>query len=418
MRTWGFLFATVVALLTTTGLAGAQEIEWKRQFGTSGFDVARAMAVDDSGVYVFGAVEGALPGQTYAGGDNDVFLRKYDFKGREVWTRQFGTPGFDFPGSGPIGIDDKGVYVVGVTDGALPGQVNAGSLDVFVRRYDFRGNEVWTRQFGTSGDDFADAISAKLGGVFVAGAVNGALPGQTPGGSWDAFIRLYDFDGNEVWTRQFGGSGSEDFHGIAVDQTGVYASGSATTLPDFGGNSDALVQKYGLDGTLVWSLQFGTAAFDHLGGAALKQGGLYVTGYTHGTLPDQTSAGGRDVFVRKYDLDGTEVWTHQFGTSGSDGAEVIGTAVDGRGVYVASNVGGALPGQASAGSADAFARAYDADGNELWTVQFGTAGFDRAQAIAVHRTGIYLSGRVGGTLPGQTSAGGQDCFVAKLVLDN
>ncbi len=51
----------------------------------------------------------------------------------------------------------------------------------------------------------------------------------------------------------------------------------------------------------------------------------------------------------------------------------------------------------------------------MWTLQFGTTGFDRAQGVAIHETGIYVDGRVGGTLPGQTSAGGQDAFLVRLV---
>ena len=45
-------------------------------------------------------------------------------------------------------------------------------------------------------------------GLYVAGFVTGLLPGQTGGGGGaadvDAFVRKYDFNGNELWTRQFG----------------------------------------------------------------------------------------------------------------------------------------------------------------------------------------------------------------------
>ena len=35
-------------------------------------------------------------------------------------------------------------------------------------------------------------------------------------------------------------------------------------------------------------------------------------------LPGQTSAGGRDTYLRKYDANGNEFWTRQFGTAGMD----------------------------------------------------------------------------------------------------
>ena len=54
------------------------------------------------------------------------------------------------------------------------------------------------------------------------------------------------------------------------------------------------------------------------------------------------------MFVRKYDTDGKELWTRQFGSTSYDYG--YGVAVDGSGVYVAGYTTGALPGQTSAGS--------------------------------------------------------------------
>lgn len=420
-RRLGHVVLITSMLLATAGVAKAQEVEWTKQFGSPGFDVVRANAVHGEALYALGAVAGPLPGQTYAGGGSDVFLRKYDLAGNEIWTRQFGTSGFDFPVAGPIGIDDTGVYVAGQTDGVFPGQTKAGAgFDLFVRRYDFNGNEIWTRQFGAPGGDaFTDGVFAARGGVFIVGSVTGALPGQAAGGSWDAFIRMYDFDGNEVWTHQFGSSGSEDLHAVGVDPTsgGTYASGSVTTLPDFLGDEDALVVKYDLAGNQVWIRQFGPVEPDraaHAGGIAVRRGEVYVTGNTQGTFAGQTRAGGRDLFVRKYDPDGNEIWTRQFGTPGNDAVQ-FGTTADGRGVYLAGGVAGTLPGQTSAGSTDAFFRQYDPNGNDLFTIQFGTSGADNAPAIAVDGEAIYVGGRVGGALPDQTHAGGQDAFVSKFL---
>jgi hypothetical protein len=61
-------------------------------------------------------------------------------------------------------------------------------------------------------------------------------------------------------------------------------------------------------------------------------------------------------------------WIRQFGSPTSlwgDFAEAV--AADGDDVFVAGYTYGALPGQISSGSADAYVRKYDAAGNELWT---------------------------------------------------
>jgi hypothetical protein len=398
-------------------------VEWTRQFGAFDFDVGRAVGVHDTGVYVFGAVSAALPGQVFAGGPDDVYLRKYDFDGNEIWTRQFGTSGDDFPMAGPVPTDDTGVYVAGwvggLTSGALPGETSAGGYDVFVRKYDHEGSVVWTDQFGSSAADNLDGIATQRGRVVVVGQViDGALPGQIRGGSWDAFIRMYDRHGNEAWTRQVGGPGSELYLEVATDRTGAYVTGFVSPLPDLGGNNDALVVKYDFQGNLVWTRQFGVSALDRVEGIAVKRDGVYVGGFTTGTFPGQTSAGGQDIFLRKYDTSGNEIWTRQFGTPGNDGASFRGLAADGRGVYITGNVAGTLPGQTSAGGRDAFVRQYSHRGDELLTLQFGTSGDDRAIAIAVgDDEDLYVGGRTSGAFPGFTYAGGTDAFVVKILTE-
>src|SRR6056297_1362293 len=59
-----------------------------------------------------------------------------------------------------------------------------------------------------------------------------------------------------------------------------------------------------------------------------REGITLVAGYTVGSLGGE-NAGNVDAFVRKLDPDGNHVWTHQFGTSESDGAK--GVASDARG---------------------------------------------------------------------------------------
>jgi len=78
-------------------------------------------------------------------------------------------------------------------------------------------NIEWSRQFGTTSDDNAAGISVHASGVYVAGRTDGTLPGQTNSGGSDAFVRKYDVNGNEVWTRQFGTAVGDRAAGISVD---------------------------------------------------------------------------------------------------------------------------------------------------------------------------------------------------------
>jgi hypothetical protein len=410
--------ALVALALALPPTVSAQVVVWTRQFGSASVDyVQGTVSADASGVYVSGLTLGALPGQTSSGG-YDVFVRKYDAAGTEVWTRQFGSAATD--SANGISGGASGVYVTGATYGALPGQTSSGSIDAFVRKYDAAGTEVWTRQFGTNTEDSANGISVDASGVYVAGYTDAALPGQTYAGGHDTYVRKYDAAGTEVWTRQFG-TGSHDIaHGISVDASGVYVAGfTEGALPGqtSSGSIDAFVRKYDAAGTEVWTRQFGSASNDIPSGFSVGASGVYVAGQTYGALPGQTFVGGfTDVFVRKYDAAGTEVWTRQFG-SASDYDSAYGVSVDASGVYVAGLVTGALPGQTYAGGQDAFVRRYDAVGTEVWTLQFGTAANDGAQGIFVDASGVYVAGGTSGALPGQTSSGDSDAFVVKLTID-
>lgn len=263
----------------------------------------------------------------------------------------------------------------------------------------------WISQFGTSGFDAADGIAADLNHTYVTGRVgfNGALPGQVSAGEVDTFVRKYDTAGTEVWTTQFGTSGFDGFSKIAIDQASLYVTGLTTkTFPGqlSAGGHEIFIRQHDLDGNAGWTRQLGTSGNEFPLGIVAHATGVYVFGLTTGVFPAQQSAGGSDFFLAKLDVGGTLLWVSQFGTSGHDPAifSLGGIAVDDTGVYVGSTVPLALPGQSSIGDTDAFLRKYDHDGNELWTTQFGTACREVLAGVAVHSSGVYVAGATTGKM--------------------
>jgi hypothetical protein len=384
-------------------------LRWTRQVGTTGSDSARAVASDASGnVFVAGSTFGVLDGSN-AGG-TDVFVRAYGVDGDVRWTRQFGSAANEIAfGAAP---DASGhVYVVGRTEGLLDGSF-AGGWDVFVRSYDADGALRWTRQFGTAGNDSVYGVGTDANGnLYVVGFTAGVLDGSSAGG-FDAFLRAYDADGDLRWTRQFGTAGEDVARGVATDASGhVYVVGYTAGALDgiSAGGWDGFVRAYDADGGLRWTRQFGSSAWDEAQGVAVDADGrVYVTGDTQGAL-DGSSAGFRDAFLRSYDADGDLRWARQFGTAESDVALAVATGAN-ESVHVAGYTFGALEGT-NAGSADAFVRTYDPDGDVRWTRPFGTAFDDFAFGLATDAGGrVYAVGATGGALDG-SSAGDNDAFV-------
>jgi len=395
----------VVVLSAVPTFVSAQVPLWARQFGSAAGDAATGVAVHANDVYVVGSTTGELPGQVHVG-HFDAYIRKYDTTGNELWTRQFGTVFLD--GLSAVTVHGAYIYAGGTVGDALPGQTNAGNNDAFLRKYDQNGNEVWTRQFGSADTDFVNGIAGVGDGIYVVGGTLGTLPGQIGGGLDDAFIRKYDINGNEVWTRQFGTSAPDVAFAVAAQDTGIYVVGMT-----FGqlsgqvniGSFDAFIRKYDSEGNEVWTRQFGTANEDAAYSVSAAAQRIYVAGYTFGTLPGQASAGGRDAFARSYDKDGNEIWTNQFGTVDEDYARAISALPNG--IFVTGATDGTLAGQVNAGAFDAFARSYDRHGNELWTMQFGANLNDEGAAVAAAETGIYVAGTTGGAFP--------DAFIVKFT---
>jgi hypothetical protein len=388
--------------------------EWTRQFGTQGSEAAYAVTVDGSGnIFVAGYTTGVLSGQSSAG-STDIFLRKYDATATEQWTRQFGSTDSDYPQS--VRVDAHGnVYVFGWVSAALPGQTAVGERDAVLRKYDSDGTEVWTRQFGSTGDDLGYSMAIdEAGNIFVVGKMGAAATGQTSSGGADAFIRKYDSSGTEVWTRQFGSAEDDYAQSVCVDANGaIYVAGytNGGTLPGqtSAGMQDAFVRKYDSSGTEVWTRQFGTGTRDIGTFVGVNgSGGVYVSGYTEGMLAATGNVVlASNVFARKYDSSGTVQWTRQFAGNGTLFAE--SGAVDAAGdLYVVGYIDGS--------PLDVLVVKYDASGTERWTRMFGASGRDRGYSIAVDLGGtVYVVGDTEGVLPGQSRAGGlEDAFVQAL----
>jgi hypothetical protein len=368
---------------------------------------------------VTGGSWGSLDGNTNAG-LSDLFVAKFDVSGVKQWIRQLGTSNFDNAYS--IAIDNSGnIYVTGETTGGLDGNTNLGGYDAFIVKYDSTGVKQWTGQFGTSGDEFCRGITTdSLGNIYITGGTTGGLDGYTNAGNGgnDLFVVKYDANGTKQWTRQVGTSGDDYAYDMALDSVdNIYVTGGTTGGLDGytnAGDHDLYVVKFDANGVKQWTRQLGTSNYDAANSIAVdSMDNVYVTGGTEGGLDGNTNAGSRDLFVIKYDPNGAKQWTKQFGTNDLDAANGISTDNLGD-VYVTGITVGGLDGNTKAGSEDLFVVKYDSNGTKQWTRQLGTSSHDVAQSIAIDKSNnVYITGTTEGGLDGNTSFGSFDIFIVK-----
>ena len=418
--------------MTILSTVSAQDIQWTIQFGTPFADRANGVTTDRFGnLYVVGATNGKFPGQERSGGKVDAFLRKFDPSGTELWTRQFGSIGDDQALA--VAVDTQGnIFVAGEAGEDVPGKLRvSGQNGAYVRKFSPSGEGLWLRHFGVKHTSRATGVGVdRMGNVFIVGNIQGNLPGQAGLGHDDAFLRAYSSDGEELWTRQFGAEGGDFATSVAISALGeIYVVGWSRTKVQPIGRLELVVmspfvRKYDGEGQELWSRQVPIDGFARAIGAAVDaQGSLYMMGWVSGSLPGQSQLGRTDGFVRKYTVDGREAWTSQFGTDNEDRA--LGLGVDQAGnTYVAGWTKGVFPGQTGLGPKtffvrqDAFVRKLDSDGSEVWTRQFGTEMPQSAVSVSAGPRGdMFVVGDTTGSLLGERYLGTIDAFMMKIPGD-
>ena len=162
--------------------------------GTSSSDVGNSVAVDSSGnIFLTGYTTKSLDGNSNKGGV-DIFLTKWNSDGTKAWTKQWGTSGDDYGKS--VVVDNSGnIFVTGYAYGALDGNTFAGKNDIFLTKWTSDGTKAWTKQWGTSLDDYGQSVAIDISGnIFVAGRTGGSLYGNPSAGSDDIFLLKLPFD--------------------------------------------------------------------------------------------------------------------------------------------------------------------------------------------------------------------------------
>ena len=366
-----------------------------------------------------------------------------------------------------IAVDNSGnSYVIGKFSGTAdfdPGVdtvnlTSAGSLDIFITKYNPNGDLIWAKRVGGISNDQGFCIAVNRGGnLYVGGFFSDTVDFDPGTGVFNlisdtarsAFLAKYDTDGNLIWADKIGGGANEHINLLELDESGnVYVTGGFQGITDFDpgvgttnlistGSTDAFFAKYDTNGNLVWAKKIDGASYNESTSIALdKKDNVYITGGFSGTadfdpgtgISNLTSAGSFDIYFAKYDSTGSLIWAKGIGGVSVDFAQSITTDDSGNvyltGIY--SQTADFDPGTGTAELADtngsnAFFAKYDTGGNYLWAKSF-QGGWAMGDCIIVDNAeNIFVSGQIKDTVdlnpgPGvaeHISKGGGDIFMAK-----
>jgi hypothetical protein len=168
--------------------------QWSKTIGRKNNNVAYSVEhAPSSGYYFCG----------YSNGDissgYDAYVVRTDFMGNILWEKFYG--GYDWQFIyGSCLMPDSGLVLCGSTYSATK-----GGSDAYIIRINANGDTLWTKKFGSTGDDVFYSVEQVNNRLFVVGKTHNALTGYING----VLFKL-DFNGNNVSEDLFKGNGQED----------------------------------------------------------------------------------------------------------------------------------------------------------------------------------------------------------------
>ena len=150
----------------------------------------------------------------------------------------------------------------------------------------------------------------------------------------------------------------------------------------------------------LWAKSAGGTSFDTGNGVSTDtNGNVFVTGsfksssITFGTNT-LTNAGGRDIFLVKYDANGTVLWAKSAGGTSDDYGYGVSTDTNGNvlvtGYFESSSITFGATTLTNAGNSDIFIVKYAPDGTVLWAKSEGGTSWDYGNSISTDANGNVL----------------------------
>lgn len=347
----------------------------------------------DRGLFVEQVLDGnyiVVGEKYYSSTKSDIHLIKINTYGDTIWTRDFGTGGYD-RGSCVKQTVDKG-YIICGTDSlnSAPLQQNTdiyiiktdsngiadGNNGTWQQALDFNNLAVQPNTYSTS-HDVAHSVCNMHDNAY---AITG-FTDSLNNGNEDAFLLILESGGFFRTKKTYGGNGKDIM--FAIQQTfdkGLILVGSSNSFSS-GGDDDIYLIKTDSLGTIIWDTTYGGSGDER--GYSVEQAldsSFVITGYT-----TSFGNGDRDLLFMKIGSNGDSLRSEVYGYSTADEGKCIKQDTINGGFIISgfTETGVSL-------ARDAWIIKTNELGDSLWSVKYGGVLVDEANAISLTLDGGYI----------------------------
>lgn len=226
-----------------------------RTYGAYGlFNTGKSVSIDTLGnAFICGSTGGS------GSRNGDLVVIKTDSLGNELWNKVYGDSATESGKSIRV-HPENGFIALGTSNSGIN-----NDYQLFLIRADSNGTLLWSRIFGSVGWDEAAAVHiSKDGSFYVASTewIEGA-------NSTRMTLWKFDSNGDQVWQHQPQAQGSSKAFALAemADST-ILLGGSGTY--NLGQPDDMQLAKYDKDGNLIWYQSYGSEYDDWIAGIAVS----------------------------------------------------------------------------------------------------------------------------------------------------
>ncbi len=270
-------------------------IQWSKGFATPTNDFFEDVIEDNLGNFVLvGGNNGGL-------GNTDNSIAKLDAAGNQIWSINKGDAGYNYNSHSLKQTTDGGYIQLGYN------ATITGNGDFWLLKTDVNGNTTWSKWFNTSTGGYDHGFYTQQttdGGYVIAGIWNNVWSAM----NGDMRLLKTNATGGITWAKSYGAAGHDYLSSARQTTDGGYIL-AGLTLSFGAGSSDFYLVKTDISGNLMWSKTYGGVGSDQAYSVVqTSDGGYALVGTTN-----SFGAGGRDVWLVRTDALGNLLWSRTFG---------------------------------------------------------------------------------------------------------